>query len=348
MCALQNLHFATILVGNTAFANVPTSKLETAGDYVFEILLILRDLEKKGELRQFCRDIFASLKSFSDPSNTEIEKFLSVTKTIWTRKQFPRSHIIIAESMVPFLMEMSKYYGYDKSDDESLVENDGDYYVINITTPAIRYDDNGELFRKVDKTPVGSGSSNDRCLTPEIADEMSKILKSPHQSEFTPIELDEEILALLGGVSKGPRSPSPSSYSEVTGKGTPDKTVSPLDSIPEEKPAVIGTLYISHKNGRDIAFINHLKNEKDEKIFRNVDGKKIGMESIFLSRFTNFSHLKNEKKRFRARISPEFLDYNRYVETQYFPKPGFMDNMELEVDGAWISIFQTRDIPSLQ
>lgn len=363
MCALQNLHFATVLVGNTVFANVPTSKLTTLGDYVFEILLVLRDLEKNGELRQFCRDTFAGLKSFSNNGNSAIEKFLSVVKTIWTGKDVPRSHVIITEAMVPFLTEMSKYYNFDNSVKESLVENDGDHYIINTSTPAIRYDENGELFRKVDGTPVGSGSPIDRCLTPDVAEEVSRLLSSPHPSQFVPVELDEGVLEILlgGGVAAGPRSPSPTTYSEIAGKGTPIKSVSPMESIPEqsetppdspkklvEKPMVVGSLFITHKNGRDIAFINHLKNEKGDKLIRKVDEKEIEMNSIFLSRFSNFPHLKSEDKRYRVRAPPEFLDVNRYVETQYFPKAGFMDNMEIEVNSDWISIFRTREILSHQ
>ena len=356
MCALQNLHFATVLAGNTAFANVPTSKLTSCGDYVFEMLLVLRDLEKNGDLRKFCRDTFAGVKSFSDGANSDIEKFLTVIKTIWTGKDVLRSHIIIAEAMVPFLKEMSKYYGYDDSDAQSLVENNGDHYIINLTTSVVRYDENGELFRKVDGTPVGSGSPVDRCVTPDIADEMSKLLSSPHPADFTPVNLDEGVLEiLLGGVSAGPSSPPPTTYSDVASRGTPVKTISPMESIPEEKPlpstpsvpeksAVIGSLFITHKKGRDIAFINHLKNEKGEKLIRNSDGKDVEMNSIFLSRFSNFTHLKSDEKRYRVRASPEFLDINRYVETQYFPKAGFMDNLEVEVNGDWISIFRTREI----
>ena len=370
MCALQNLHFATVLVGNTAFANVPTSKLTTSIDYIFEILLVLRDLENNGEIRKFCRDVFSCFKNIGKSESAAIEKFLSVVKTIWTGKDVPRSHIIIAESMVPFLMEMSKYYGYDESVDESLVENDGDHYIINTVTPVIRYDKNGELFRKVDGTPVDSGSVDSRCLTPDIAEEVSKLLSSPHPSQFVPIDLDEGVLEVLlgGGVSAGPRSPSPATYSEAAGSGTSAKPVSPMESIPEEAapvspapasaavetekppegpPSVIGTLFITHKNGRDIAFINHLKNEKGEKLTRTVNDKVIEMNSIFLSRFSNFKHLKGEK-RYRVRALTEFLDVNRYVETQYFPKAGFMDNMEIEVSGDWINIFRTREILSRQ
>ena len=73
MLSLQNLRFAIEI-----FTKLPAFKHEKFSDsseYVFEILLHLRDMEKGGKINCFCNDLFEATKFLNDESNDENHQF---------------------------------------------------------------------------------------------------------------------------------------------------------------------------------------------------------------------------------------------------------------------------------
>ena len=349
MPSLQNLRFATEI-----FTKLPAFKHEKFSDsseYVLEILLHLRDMEKEGKINCFCSDLFETTKFLNDESNDDIVKFLKTISSVTEAdKEISKFHIPVTESMIPFISEISKYHGLKIYTKKIFYENEGDHYLFDLGPDStIRYDDEGKLFREIEMTPVGSEESV-RCVTPDILSRMSELLSSP-LPEFVAAEPDEDTLKKLSGqsvtfkpigegVARSPESP-PLSYSAVAGRKGSDPVVSPMVSIPEEKepepepepePEFLkGKIYIFQgKNGTG-AFINHVK-INDKKFSRKIDEKEVVVDSIFLSRFIGLDQLSGKI----ARIPRDYVGFNLHNEKQFYPGRGFMDNLQVEdEDGSW-------------
>ena len=356
MSSLSNLHFATLLAKIPVFSKIPGTKFTSFIDFVSEYLFLLRDIEKEGNIKDICAEIYSENKLCDEKSTDDTKGLLNVVKDVIKSQKVQMSHIVVTEAMVPFLKELSKYYGHDFSGEKCFFENDGDHYLIELGEKAIiRLDKEGEIFKKVEDTPVGSNAS-DRCVTPELIREMSDLLRSP--SPFLPVEPDENALKRLCGasedeeikeVTKCPSSP-PNSYSDAVGRKTPGSVTSPMDSIFEESESspesvsateeteiIEGKIYIFHgKNGTG-AFINHLK-INGNKIIRKVGEKNVVVDSVFLSRFKNLDHLNGKI----CQIPRDLVSYNRNNESQFYPKPGFMDNLRVKNGEEWEEIFATR------
>ncbi len=349
MSSLSNLHFATLLAKIPVFSKIPGTKITNFIDFVSEFLFLLRDIEKEGNIKDICTEIYSETKLHGEKTTDDVKGLYSVVKEVIKSSKVEMSHIVVTEAMVPFLKELSKYYGHDFSGNECFFENEGDHYLIELGKKAtIRYDNDGELFKKVEETPVGSNSI-DRCVTPELVREMSDLLRSP--SPFVPIEPDEKDLKILGkknadfpslgkGVSKCPESP-PVSYSDIVGSKTPGSITSPMESIFEEPEPetdlemIEGKIYIFHSKKGTGAFINHLK-INGKKITREVDKKKVIIDSIFLSRFKELDHVNGKI----GRIPRELVSYNRNNESQFYPMPGFMENLQVKTDTEeWKDVF---------
>jgi len=343
--SLQNLRFATEIF--TKLPSFSHEKLEDSSEFVFEILLYLRDAEKNQKMKTFCKEMYEATKFLTDKSNKDISKFLKTISSVYVSdNDIARCHIPITEAMIPFITEISKYHGLKIHSSEMFFENEGDHYLFDLgEKPSIRYDDEGKLFQDVEKTPTDSNDSI-RCVTPEIVNRMSELLSSP-LPDFIAAEPDEDTLKELSlgqmtfrpigrGVVRPPESP-PLSYSAIAGRRVSDPISSPMISIPEElepepTPEFLkGKIYIFQGKNGSGAFINHIK-VNDRKFIREVDDRKVSVDSIYLSRFIDLDHLNGKI----ARIPREYVDFNLFNEEQFHPKRGFMENLQVEDEqGNW-------------
>jgi len=348
----NNLQIGTIIAtysGNLEFHQIFNEKsYEDFCDFVGEILLFLRDKENEKQLKSFCKNLLVCFKDFRNPKFLELEKFLATVNGIIIQESpLVKAYIPLTESMGPFLMELSHYLNINHVVKSQAIENDKDHYLISCDGDlTIRYDENGEIYDSIAKSPKCEEDGHHR-ITPEINKNLERLMSTP--TGFVPIDPDVTDLEILGGgVKKPPDSPvtlEPGSYSEVAKRYTPT-TVPPLMSpipevespkkLPEKKPEepdnmVYGKLYITkNRTGNGMAFINLLA-LNEEKIFHEKNGKKIEMKTIFCSRFENLDHFKGHK----VRVPFDYLQVNRNNEIQFYPVIGFMHNLEVESKGEW-------------
>ncbi len=344
----NNLQIGTVLAtysGNLEFHQIFNDKIyDDFCDFVGEILLFLRDKENEKQLKEFCKNLLVCFKGLRNPEFLELENFLATVNGIIIQKSpLVKSYITLTESMGPFLMELSHYLNIKSVIKSQAIENEKDHYIISCENElTIRYDENGEIFDSIDKSPKCEEEGH-RRITPEINKNLERLMSTP--TGFIPIDPDESDLEILGGgVKKPPVSPAtvdPGSYSDATKRYTPSTptpaqpSMSPIPELDSPKKAadnmVYGKLYITkNRTGNGMAFIN-LLTINGEKIFHEKSGQKTEMKSIFCSRFENLDQFKGNK----VRVPFDYLQVNRNNEIQFYPVTGFMHNLEVESGGEW-------------
>src|SRR5210317_1080568 len=154
MSSLSNLHFATLLAKIPVFSKIPGNKFTNFTDFVSEYLFLLRDIEKEGNIKDVCAEIYSENKFTDEKSTDDTKGLFEVVKDVIRSQKVHMSHIVLTEAMVPFFKELSKYYGHEFSHKQCFFENEGDHYLIQIgEKTVIRLDKEGEIFKKVYDVP---------------------------------------------------------------------------------------------------------------------------------------------------------------------------------------------------
>jgi len=187
----------------------------------------------------------------------------------------------------------------------------------------------------------------------EIVNKMKTPAEQHDDGETTPEE--EEVESITGGVKVPPRPLPQTSYSAVARRSaTPSASVTSMEPVAEEPVVedsdeeeeepevkyVEGTLAIvkSH-DGDTMAFINTLKIEGN-KIFRNVDQKRIYMKSIVCTIFKGYDEYDGR----RVRVPVDMIQPNtkKGRENQFWPKSGFIYHLDVKEGDGWTKIFKKQ------